>query len=130
VGTVYNGIYRVTNILANYKLPSVNEIYSNVLVGEKSVRKFKSFTIDSEAEKSKDEVRLFIEYLLNNRDKVSFERVKKSQKEDSKSTIEATCSITIDDIITKTDSEQIHYFKASKNSFLRASTSTTLDLFI
>lgn len=72
----------------------------------------------------------FIEYLLNNRDKVSFERVKKSQKEDSKSTIEATCSITIDDIICKTDSEQIDYFKASKNSFLRASTSTTLDLLI
>jgi hypothetical protein len=45
---------------------------------------------------------------------VSFERVKKSQKEDSKSTIEATCSITIDDEITKTDSEQIDYFKASK----------------
>ena len=89
VGTVYNSIYRVTNILANYKLPSVNEIYSNVLVGEKSVRKFKSFTIDSEAEKSKDEVRFIIEYLLSNRDKVSFERVKKSQKEDSKSTIEA-----------------------------------------
>ena len=114
VGTVYNGIYRVTNILANYKLPSVNEIYSNVLVGEKSVRKFKSFTIDSEAEKSKDEVRFIIEYLLNNRDKVSFERVKKSQKEDSKSTIEATYSITIDDEITKTNSEQIDYFKASK----------------
>ncbi len=130
VGTVYNGIYRVTNILANYKLPSVNEIYSNVLVGEKSVRKFKSFTIDSEAEKSKDEVKLFIEYLLNNRDKVSFERVKKSQKEDSKSTIEATCSTTIDDIITKRKSEKIHYFNASKNSFLRASTSTTLDLLI
>lgn len=130
VGTVYNGIYRVTNILANYKLPSVNEIYSNVLVGEKSVRKFKSFTIDSEAEKSKDEVRFIIEYLLNNRDKVSFERVKKSQKEDSKSTIEANYSITIDDEITKTYSEQIDYFKASKNSFLRASTSTTLDLFI
>jgi hypothetical protein len=130
VGTVYNGIYRVTNILANYKLPSVNEIYSNVLVGEKSVRKFKSFTIDSEAEKSKDEVRFIIEYLLSNRDKVSFERVKKSQKEDSKSTIEANYSITIDDIITKTDSEQIDYFKASKNSCLKASTSTTLDLLI
>jgi hypothetical protein len=130
VGTVYNGIYRVTNILANHKLPSVNEIYSNVLVGEKSVRKFKSFTIDSEAEKSKDEVRFIIEYLLSNRDKVSFERVKKSQKEDSKSTIEANYSITIDDIITKTDSEQIDYFKASKNSCLKASTSTTLDLLI
>lgn len=130
VGTVYNNIYRVTNILANYKLPSVNEIYNNVLVAEKSVRKFKSFTIDSEAEKSKDEVKLFIEYLLNNRDKVSFERVKKSQKEDSKSTIEATCSITTDDIITKRKSEQIHYFNASKNSCLKASTSTTLDLLI
>jgi hypothetical protein len=98
MGTVYNSIYRVTNILSNNKLPSVNEVYNNVLVSHASVRKFKGFIINEDAEQVKEDIRVNVEYLLENRDKITFERVKHSQKENSKSTIEATCSVSIEDM--------------------------------
>ena len=95
--TVYD-IYRVANICSNFKLPSTRIIHDNVLVSERAIKKFKGFEIDDKAEQSKEEIVTSVRYLLNNRDKVSFDRVKMSQKEDSKSVIEASCSVSIEDM--------------------------------